>query len=123
MKYLKSTTSPFFPNATTGCPADWSEMLLNSTSPVSPPSSSDPLPGYLPLYELSYMWYSALGIILTIIPALMVSMVWPQDVRRMDRRLLSPALASIIQVSTERENCSNFELGQRENSNQSKRSN
>ena len=92
-----SVTSPSVPNSTDNCPDDWLIQNMTSSS-IASSSSSEPLPGYLPLYELSYVWFSALGFWLTVVSALLLSIIWRQDVSRLDRRLLSPILDTVIQV-------------------------
>ena len=95
-----STSQPPFPSSITHCPANWT-ILTNTSSPVTTmePGDDYQLPGYLPIYELSYIWYSALGFWLTVLFALLVSLVWGQDSADTDKRLLSPCLEDVIRVS------------------------
>ena len=92
-----STEAPPFPSSTAHCPTNWT-LITNTTDPWPELGAEDPLPGYLPIYELSYIWYSSLGFWLTVLGALLVSLVWGQDSQDTDKRLLSPCLESIIQV-------------------------
>ena len=95
-----SVTSPPYPNSTNGCPDDW--LVQNLTSPTPPTSGpSEPIPGYLPVYELSYIWFSALGFWLTVVTSLVLSVIWRQDVSRLEPRLLSPALDTVMQVGSQ----------------------
>ena len=95
-----SISSPPFPNSTALCPANWTIVTNSSSDPgtVMEPGDDNQLPGYLPIYELSYIWYSALGFWLTVLCALLVSLVWGQDSADTNKRLLSPCLESIIRV-------------------------
>ena len=93
-----SVTSPPYPNSTNGCPDDWLVQNLTSSSPTSGPS--EPIPGYLPVYELSYIWFSALGFWLTVVTSLVLSVIWRQDVSRLEPRLLSPALDTVMQAGS-----------------------
>ena len=97
-----STSQPPFPSSITHCPANWT-ILTNTSSQVTMLESEADwlLPGYLPIYELSYIWYSALGFWLTVLFALLVSLVWGQDSADTDKRLLSPCLESITRVSVD----------------------
>jgi len=94
LKY-DSVTSPKFPDNIDECPSSW---LTNSNSSKASNAEDDAdlLPGYLPIYELSYIWYSALGFWLVIMSGLLISLVWREDVTRLDKRLLTPALESVI---------------------------
>ena len=102
-----SISSPPFPNSTALCPANWSIVTNTTSDPgtVMEPGGDTQLPGYLPIYELSYIWYSALGFWLTVLCALLVSLVRGQDSADTDKRLLSPALESIIRVSGTHSGC------------------
>ena len=54
-----SVTSPKYPDQVSQCPDTW---LLDMANVTVTHEVKHPLPGYLPVYELSYIWYSALGI-------------------------------------------------------------
>ena len=97
LSHVSSSQLPF-PSSTSHCPSNWT-MMTNTSSPVTVSEDDWEMPGYLPIYELSYIWYSALGFWLTVLSALLVSLVWGQDSADADKRLLSPCLESIIRVS------------------------
>ena len=101
LSHVSSSQLPF-PSSTSHCPSNWT-ILTNTSSPVSVSESEADwlMPGYLPIYELSYIWYSALGFWLTVLSALLVSLVWGQDSADTDRRLLSPCLESVTRVSVD----------------------
>ena len=88
------------PNSTSQCPQSWLVSMTNDTMDTMTSVKEDSPAGYLQLYELSYIWYSLLGVSLTMMAGLVTSLVWTQDITRLDKRLLSPALPSLIQVGT-----------------------
>ena len=92
-----STSSPPMPSDTSQCPEAWLSSMNNETTMSS--ASMDTPPEYLPLYELSYIWYSLLGMGLTMVTGLLTSLIWSQDVTKLDKSLLSPAIPSMIKVS------------------------
>ena len=92
-----SVSSPPQPSSTQLCPASWNVTAASEDTAAD--SAAAPAPGYLGLYEVSYVWYSAIGVWLTVLTALLASLVWPEDVTRLDKRLLSPALEAAIEVT------------------------
>ena len=49
--------------------------------------------------QVSYIWYSGLGACTVILIGLVASLLVPRDVETLDRRLLSPCLHTIYQVT------------------------
>ena len=94
-----SVSSPPQPSSTQLCPASWNVTAAAADTAADTATDAAPAPGYLGLYEVSYVWYSAIGVWLTVLTALLASLVWPEDVTRLDRRLLSPALEAAIEVT------------------------
>ena len=59
MDFVQTLINSQFPNNIDECPSSW---LTNSTTKAAVAGDdANLLPGYLPIYELSYIWYSALG--------------------------------------------------------------
>ena len=85
-----SRTSPPYPGNITGCPPSWVEYY----EPASPTDTST-LPSHLPIYDISYIWYTTLGTSLVIILALFTSIFTSTDLRMLDKKLLSPALPGL----------------------------
>ena len=86
-----STTVPPYPTSLAQCPAGW---VANTT--VIPTEQSY-LPGHIPLYDLSYIWYCSIGASMTVILSLLItSITTTQDLARLDRRLLSPVLGRVV---------------------------
>lgn len=94
-----SVSSPPQPSSTQLCPASWNVTAATEDTAADSAAAPAPPPGYLGLYEVSYVWYSAIGVWLTVLTALLASLVWPEDVTRLDKRLLSPALEAAIEVT------------------------
>ena len=82
-----SRTSPPNPTNISGCPPAWLENYQPSL-----PSQTTALPGHIPLYDISYVWYTTLGASLVIILALLTSLFTSTDIRMLDKKLLSPVL-------------------------------
>ena len=85
-----SRTSPPYPTNLTDCPADWMSDFQPTVSPIR-----TPMPGHLPLYDISYCWYMVMGASITIILALITTLFTSQDLKTLDRKLLSPVLPKI----------------------------
>ena len=88
---FESITSPPYPSNISGCPTDWLTDHNKTTM-----DESSPLAGHIALYDTSYIWYSTIGIGLTVILALLMTIFTSQDLQRLDRTLLSPILARIV---------------------------
>ena len=86
----KSLTAPPYPQTISGCPTDW--VIQQNISAVAEPST---LPKHIALYDLSYIWYSSMGASMTVILAMLSTIVTSQDISKLDRRLLSPCLARV----------------------------
>jgi len=85
-----SRTSPPYPTNISGCPAEWLEDLEPAIS--TPPI---PLAGHIPLYDISYIWYTTLGLGLIVVLSLITSLFTSTDLRLLDRQLISPVLPKL----------------------------
>ena len=85
-----SRTSPPYPTNISGCPAEWLEDL--EPAMATPPT---PLAGHIPLYDISYIWYTTLGAGLIVVLSLITSLFTSTDLRLLDRKLISPVLPKL----------------------------
>jgi sodium-coupled monocarboxylate transporter 8/12 len=85
-----SRTSPPYPSNISGCPAEWLEDYQPEIT--SPPSS---LAGHIPLYDISYIWYTTIGAGLIVVLSLITSLFTSEDLRMLDRKLLAPVLPKL----------------------------
>jgi len=89
-----SITSPPFPNSTSGCPSNWADEMEPE---IAKNEASQPLPGHLDLYDISYVWYSCIGSSLVVIVALLSScIISSQDLSRLDGGLLAPFVPKML---------------------------
>jgi len=88
--YDGETWSPKMPTSIEGCPESWLNYTMKD--PKVPSESFQ----HLPLYEVSYMWFSAIACMWCVVVGIVVSLIKPEDHRRVDRRLISPALTSLF---------------------------
>lgn len=90
--YDSSRWARKFPTSMDNCPDSW----LNGTEPLA----KEPFAPFthLELYEVSYMWFSAVACLWCVVVGSLVSLVRPQDHRELDPRLISPALPSLFRV-------------------------
>ena len=89
--YDGPTWAPKKPTSIDHCPESW----LNYTTPAPAPPSETFL--HLPLYEVSYMWFSAIACMWVVVVGALVSLVTgPQDPLDLDRRLISPGLPGLF---------------------------
>ena len=86
-----SRTSPPYPNNLTGCPSNWMDEYTPAEA-----SAEEILPGHIPLYDISYLWYMITGALITIILALITTAFSSQDIGELDQNLLSPVLPKIF---------------------------
>jgi len=84
--YDGSRWSPKFPTSIEHCPASW--LNYNATTPATPSESFN----HLPLYEVSYMWFSAVACMWCLVVGVLVSLIRPQDHKKVDKRLISSSL-------------------------------
>ena len=87
-----SITAPPYPHSTAECPTGW--LVGTNTTAVKEESY---LPGHIPLYDISYIWYSCIGACMTIMLAMLITIFTAQDLSKLDRRLLSPCLARVVE--------------------------
>jgi len=89
-----SITSPTFPNSTSGCPSNWVDEMEPA---IAKNEASQPLPGHLDLYDISYVWYSCIGSSLVVIVALLSTcIISSQDLNKLDRGLLAPFVPKML---------------------------
>jgi len=90
--YDGSLWSKPFPTSTENCPLSW----FNYTVP--PPKDAFEPFTHLELYEVSYIWYSAIAWAWCVIVGVLISLTKPEDHRRLDRKLISPALPKLFAI-------------------------
>ena len=73
-----------------GCP----KAFFNTTVPVAK-EKFEPFT-HLELYEVSYIWYSAIAWLWCVVVGIIISAFKPQDHRKLDKRLISPALTGMF---------------------------
>lgn len=84
-----------FPTNTSSCPAHW----LNQTHEEDNPTLVDSyvLPGYIPVYDISYLWLGVIGFSVVCIVSIISILFTMQDFRKLDKKYLSPALPKLMQ--------------------------
>jgi len=82
--------SPPMPRSTENCPISWFNYTV--------PAAKEPFEPFthLELYEVSYMWFSAVAWAWCVAVGLILSLVKPVNHRRLDKRLISPALPKLF---------------------------
>ena len=82
--------SPPMPRSTENCPISWFNYTV--------PAAKEPFEPFthLELYEVSYMWFSAVAWAWCVAVGLIFSLVKPVNHRRLDKRLISPALPKLF---------------------------
>ena len=88
---FNSLTAPPYPSNISGCPPDW--VADHNQTTIADPSH---LAGHIALYDTSYIWYSSIGLGLTVILSLIMTIFTSQDISRLDKKLLSPCLARMV---------------------------
>eukprot|EP00092_Neocalanus_flemingeri_P020321 GFUD01022011.1.p1 GENE.GFUD01022011.1~~GFUD01022011.1.p1 ORF type:complete len:631 (-),score=155.00 GFUD01022011.1:122-2014(-) len=90
--YDSSRWSPKMPVSTDHCPLAWFNYTL--------PEAKEPLTPFthLELYEVSYMWFSAVAWAWCVVVGIILSLFKPTDHRKLDKRLISPALPSLFAI-------------------------
>merc|ERR1711872_587105 len=93
--YNGARWSPKMPTSIEHCPASWLTHYNDTTASASvAPSESFQ---HLALYEVSYIWFSAIACVWCLVVGCAVSLLTqPQDPRQLDRRLISPALPRLF---------------------------
>jgi len=88
--YQGARWSPSMPVSTENCPLAW----FNYTEPAV----KEPFTPFthLELYEVSYMWFSAVAWAWCMVVGLLFSIIKPVNHRRLDKRLISPALPKLF---------------------------
>merc|ERR1719308_178697 len=82
--------SPPMPRSTENCPISWFNYTV--------PAAKEPFEPFthLELYEVSYMWFSAVAWAWCVAVGLIFSLIKPVNHRRLDKRLISPALPKLF---------------------------
>merc|ERR1719384_618076 len=88
--YDGSRWSPAMPTSTENCPLSWFNYTVRATKEPFEPFT------HLELYEVSYMWFSAVAWAWCVAVGLIFSLVKPVNHRRLDKRLISPALPKLF---------------------------
>ena len=87
--YDRDLYSPIMPLSTASCPQAW----LNYTQPATVEQQDFP---HLAVYDISYIWFSAMACMWTLLVGSILSLPSPADHRTMDKRLISPALPGLF---------------------------
>jgi len=87
--YDRSTYSPLQTLSTDGCPPSW----LNFTQ--TPTAALQDFP-HFPIYDISYIWFSAIACMWTFLVGAVLSLISPADHRSIDKRFISPAFTSMF---------------------------
>jgi len=88
--YDSAIWSPAMPTSTEHCPQSW----LNYTVP---PEKEPFAPfTHLQLYEVSYMWFSAVACVWCVVVGLVISLFKPTDIKLLDPKLITPALPAFV---------------------------
>jgi len=82
--------SPAMPTSTENCPLSWFNYTVRATKEPFEPFT------HLELYEVSYMWFSAVAWAWCVAVGLIFSLAKPVNHRRLDKRLISPALPKLF---------------------------
>jgi len=82
--------SPAMPRSTENCPISWLNYTVPATKEPFEPFT------HLELYEVSYMWFSAVAWAWCVAVGLIISLIKPVNHRRLDRRLISPSLPKLF---------------------------
>ena len=92
-KFNKGFTIPTLPTTTESCPEVW----FNTTQPTEFTNSTESSSfNHLPIYEVSYMWFSAIPCLWTVFVGSLLSFATgPQDPKKLNPVLISPALKNI----------------------------
>jgi hypothetical protein len=87
--YDRSIYGPIQPLSTDRCPPSW----LNYTQ--TQPTAEQDFP-HLPIYDISYIWFSAIACMWTFLVGAVLSLINPTDHRSLDKRFISPAFTSLF---------------------------
>ena len=87
--YDRSLYSPIQPLSIDSCPSSW----LNFTQ--TEPTVLQDFP-HLPIYDISYIWFSAIACMWTFLVGALLSLMSPTDHRSLDKRLISPAFPGLF---------------------------
>jgi len=75
-----------------GCPQEWIDAIQTPNSTANCDDFN-----HLPIYEVSYMWYSAIACMICIVVGIIVSfLTGPQDPKKLNPDLVSPAFKKLF---------------------------
>jgi len=106
-KCKDSSWSQKFPTSTEFCPISWINTtrngglpedyveITNITTSATTACEDSGFP-MLQLYQVSYMWYSAIACIWCIVVGSLISLYKPTDHKKLDKRFISPALPQLF---------------------------
>jgi len=88
--YDSARWSPKMPVSTENCPLAWFNYTI--------PAAKEPFAPFthLELYEVSYMWFSAVAWAWCVVVGILLSLIKPTNHRLLDKRLISPALPKLF---------------------------
>ena len=87
--YDRSIYSPLQSLSTESCPSSW----LNFTQTQTAAQQDFP---HLPIYDISYIWFSAIACMWTFLVGAVLSLISPTDHRSIDKRFISPAFTDLF---------------------------
>jgi len=81
-----------WPTSIDNCPESWLDF--------EPKNKTEPWENFthLELYEVSYMWFSCIACLWAVVVGALISLIRPVDHRKLDPRLISPALPSMLGI-------------------------
>jgi len=95
-----------YPTSIDYCPTSWINTTRNGglpedyemTTTVAPEVSPCEESGFtmLGLYQVSYMWYSAVACVWCLVVGCLISCIKPTDHKKLDKRFISPALPTLF---------------------------
>ena len=93
--YDRARFSPLKNTSVAQCPESWS---LPVTTPVSSGVNDDMSSSFthLALYDVSYIWYGPVSLVMCLIIGVLISLYKPTDHKHLDRRLVSPAFTTFF---------------------------
>ena len=88
--YNATIWNPKMPLSTANCPLEFFNTTVKAKAEPFEPFN------HLELYDISYIWYSAIAWAWCLVVGLIISAVKPADYRQVDRKLITPAFLSMF---------------------------
>lgn len=88
--YNATAFSPKMFTTTENCPLQFFNTTVKPAKEPFEPFT------HLDLYDISYIWYSAIAWLWCLVVGLLISAFRPTDYRKVDKRLITPALTSMF---------------------------